>query len=59
MIIKDLEEITFSFYSIYQHIFQISLEKRFTGQVPLHKLFAQYHKGVVEVMKAILPRDIS
>lgn len=27
--------------------------------MPIHKLFTQYHKGVIEVMKAILSRDIS
>ena len=47
MIVKDLEEITFSFYSIYQQIFSISLEKKFTEQVPMHKLFLQYHKGII------------
>lgn len=58
LIIKNIEEITFTLYSIYNQIYQISMEKGLPkgGQIPLEKTYKFCQKTVFEISKALIPK---
>lgn len=58
LIIKNIEEITFSLYSIYNQIYKISMEKPMNAeeQIPLEKTYKFCQKTVFEISKALIPK---
>lgn len=59
LIIKDIEEATFSLYSIYQQVHNIALDQKFKGgAIPMTKIFSQIQKIIFEIVKALLPKEM-
>ena len=53
-LVKSIDEITFTFFSIYTEIYKVSLDKKITGKPALEKTFKFLHKTVFEIVKAIV-----
>ena len=58
-IVKTIDEVTFTFFSIYTEIYHITLHKPIEGKPPLEKTYKFVHKTVFEIVKATINKDVS
>lgn len=59
LIIKDVEEVTFSLYSIYQQCYKVPLDRKYKeGPMPMGKVFAQCQRTIYDIVKALLPKEM-
>jgi hypothetical protein len=62
LIVKDVEEATFSLYSIFQQVYSVELDRKWKGNgsgvVPMGKTFSQIQKIIFDIVKTLLPKEM-
>jgi hypothetical protein len=57
-ILKSIDEISFTFFSIYSEVYGLKLDQRIEAKPPLEKTYKFCHKTIFEIVKAIIGREI-
>ena len=58
-LVRSIDEIVLTFFSIYSEVYHIELDRRLEGKAPLEKTFKFIQKTVFEIVKAVIGKEMT